>query len=397
MHPHLPDPTRTTTPELEYRAAEALTALSAPFGEHVREILTFGLSIRSQAREVLIEDVRRLPAFHPELVMRTAAVDSSHKTMTTAGMNIILCAAFRTSATNSEDHRFDWAPVDSGFDIEPIERLMRCQMETELLMFAHQGDDQITILDNSFLSLPASASQAQLALGRSDPGSLSHDTLRKWCDSYLGVEGSLATMLCNVRVIALPKVGTAQSLVAEVYDRIDVSAAQRGRPGARAQHDRLLLRSVLRPGEYLAPRPLVAGGTADRHWRRFFADFPGRDRVQHIFDASDDDPERGIDVVYLRPRRATGAAEGPVMRVEVHRALARNDNALHQILLTLEDSLDGEHPEPVPQLLADHYAKGAVRHAPAAIAEIVYADLLDEHDDPEVIDLLTSLFQEQRS
>src|SRR5687768_4742868 len=33
MHPHLPDPTRTTTPELEYRAAEALTALSAPFGE----------------------------------------------------------------------------------------------------------------------------------------------------------------------------------------------------------------------------------------------------------------------------------------------------------------------------------------------------------------------------
>ena len=394
----LPGQPPAATPELEFRAAEALFAQAPAFGDHVRGVAAFLEDHRSALRGALLPEIRVMPAPHPELTLRTAAVDSSHKTLHTAGMNVVFCAAFRTSACNAEDHRFAHAPVDPGFEVEPVARLMRCHMEAELLTFERLGDDQIAILDNSFLSAAASASQAWMALDRCDPGSLTQETLQLWCDAHLGSTGSLVAMLANVRVIALPKDGAAQSLIDDLYDRIGLSDEVRRQPAARAQHDRLVLQFVLRPGEYLAPRPLVApGGAGDRRWRRFFADFPGRDTVQAFFDAPLDDPVHGIDVVYLRPRRAAGAADGPVMRVELHRPLARNEDALHQILLTLEDSLDGEHPEPLPQLLADHYAKGAVRHAPAALAEAVYGELLDTRDDPEFIDLVTALFRQQRS
>ena len=396
------DPTSTSQrptvmPELEFRAAEALSALVPAFGTRVRELAAFMESVREPARRALRDDISLLPAADAVKPFRTAAVDSAHNTLSTAGICAVFCAAFRTSASNSEDHRFTLAAIDAGFDVEPVARLMRCHMEAELLCFDDRIEDQITILDNSFLSLPAAASQAQAVLERGDPGSLTYDTLLAWRDVYLGDQGSLATMLKNARVVALPKVGAAQSLIADLYNRMGLDERLRRLPAARAQHDRLLLRFALEPGEYLAPRPLVPGGSTDRRWRRFFGDFPGRAAVQKHFDAPDDDPERGIDVVYMRPRRAVGAAEGPVMRVELHRAIAHNETALHRVLLTLEDSLDGEHLEPVPQLLADHYAKGAVSHAPAAVAEAAYGALLDDRDDPEFIDLITALFQAQRS
>jgi hypothetical protein len=310
----------------------------------------------------------------------------------------VFCAAFRTSATNSEDHRFAHAQLDPGFEVEPVARLMRCHMESELLSYEHQGEDQITILDNSFLSLPAAASQAWAHKQNCEPGCLTEETLHHLCEVHLGDHGSLATMLRNARVIAVPKVGLARSLIAELYDKIGLDQQTRSRSGALAQRERLLLRSALKPGEYLAPRPLVEpGGSAHRHWRRYFGDFPGRFEVQPHFDAADDDPQNGIDVVYVRPRRGSGAASAPVMRVELHRFVARSEQALHQVLLTLEDSLDGEHPEPLPQLLADHFAKGAVRHAPAALSEVVYGELIADRDDPQFIDLVTALFAQQRS
>jgi hypothetical protein len=386
------------TPELEFWAAEALFAQAPEFRSRVRDAVAFLEEIGPRARDALAPEIRRLPIDAPARMLRTAAVDSSHKTLATAGMCVVFCAAFRTSASNSEDQRFAHAQVDPGFEVEPVARLMRCHMEAELLSFERQGEDQITVLDNSFLSLPAAASQAWALLDRCEPGSLTSEALHQWCSQHLGDHGSLATMLRNARVIAVPKVGLAQSLVAELYDRMGLDERTRGRSAALAQHDRLLLRFALEPGEYLAPRPLVEpGGSTDRRWRRFFGDFPGRFEVQRHFDVAADDPENGIDVVYVRPRRAIGAAEGPVMRVELHRLVARNDTALHHVLLTLEDALDGEHPEPVPQLLADHFAKGAVSHTPASLSEAVYGELLADRDEPQFIDLVTALFAHQRS
>jgi hypothetical protein len=66
-------------------------------------------------------------------------------------VGVVFCAAFRPSASNSEDLRFDYARLDAGFEVEPVARLMRCQVGAELLVYERQGADQITILDNSFL------------------------------------------------------------------------------------------------------------------------------------------------------------------------------------------------------------------------------------------------------
>jgi hypothetical protein len=390
-------PRSAEMPELEFRAAEALFEQVPVVDRHVRGMASFLWEVRGPVREALGPEIRQLPAPGVD-PMRVAAVDSAHQALSTAGMTVVFCAGFRTSASNCEDEQFEQATVDSGFEVEPLARLMRHHIESQLLWFEHQGEDQITILDNSFLTLVTAAAQAWALRERCDAGSLSYEILQGWCEAHLGSEGSLALMLRNARVIALPKVGSAQSLISEVYDRIGLDERARIHPAARGQHDRLLLRFALRQGEYLAPRPLSPGSPHNQRWRQFSGDFPGRAEIQRHFIAPADDPERGIDVVYFRPRRAIGAAEGPVMRVELHRPVARNEKALHQILLTLEDSLDGEHPEPVPQLLADHYAKGAIAHAPAAVIEAAYGQMLAERpDDHEYIDLITALLQAQRS
>jgi hypothetical protein len=71
---------------------------------------------------------------------------------------------------------------------------------------------------------------------------------------------------------------------------------------------------------------------------------------------------------------------------------------LHRVLLTLEDVLDGTHIEPLPQLLANHYANGAVRHAPVALADAVMGDLLAAGaDSTDVLDIVNSVFQEART
>jgi hypothetical protein len=147
-------PRRSVMPELEYRAAEALFEQVPVLRRQVREIASFIEATRGRVRDALRPDIRQLPEPEPLLTLRTAAVDSSHSTLSTAGMTVVFCAAFRTSASNSEDHRFALAPLDAGFEVEPVARLMRCHMEAELLCYERQGEDQITILDNRSCRCP---------------------------------------------------------------------------------------------------------------------------------------------------------------------------------------------------------------------------------------------------
>ena len=113
-------------PELEFRAAEALFEQAPAFLSHVRDAVAFLEEIGPRARCALEPEIRKLPAEASTAMMRTAAVDSVHRTLSTAGICAVFCAAFRTSATNSKDHGFGLRPVDPGFDVEPVARLMRC-------------------------------------------------------------------------------------------------------------------------------------------------------------------------------------------------------------------------------------------------------------------------------
>jgi hypothetical protein len=367
----------------------------------VQDVIGFIERIREPARRVLEPEIRRVPAPDTDALYPLGAVDSSHTSLTTAGLCTVLVAAFRTSATNSEAHRFAHAHLDPGAEVEPVARIMRSHFEAELLCSSRQGGDRLLILDNSFLSLAMAASQASIRLERRDGGAMATEVLDTYVQAHLGSEGSLLELMRNARVVALPKVGAAQGFIDGLFAKLGVDGPDVHTTAAKAQHDRLLLRHVLAPGEYLAPRPLIPAGRAgEQPRRRFFPEFPGRAELMERFGVGAvENPNSGIDIVYFRPRRGEGCVEAPVMRAELHRPVARDPDRLHRVLLTLEDALDGEHIEPLPQLLADHYAKGAVRYAPAALVDSVMGDLLARGagDDIDVLNILNSVFQEARS
>jgi hypothetical protein len=162
---------------------------------------------------------------------------------------------------------------------------------------------------------------------------------------------------------------------------------------------------VLRPGEYLPPRNLL--GPADRsaiaQRERFFhrATFPAREALLDLYGVgrADDEPY-GLDVVYFRPRRADGAVDAPVLRVELHRQVARSRRALERVLGTLEVNEDGEHAEPMPQLLADQLAKSSVASILDALVEAQVIELIEETSaagDDDSLELIRWLHEEARS
>ena len=95
-----------------------------------------------------------------------------------------------------------------------------------------------------------------------------------------------------------------------------------------------------------------------------------------------DDPQNGIDVVYMRPRRAVRRRcwAGDARRAPPPGR--PTPQALHQVLLTLEDSLDGEHPEPCRSCSPTTSPRARSARAGRA-SEAVYGDLLADRDDPE--------------
>jgi hypothetical protein len=257
------------------------------------------------------------------------------------------------------------------------------------------------ILDNSFISLAENAARAELARSRVQ-APLARDLLERYCRSHLGPGGSLLELLSNASVIALPKIAEAQALVRKLYDCVGLSDAERQAVAAQAQRDRVLLRAVLRPGEYLAPRDLLGGHGADHSSRqRFFhgTDFPDRERLLDLYGIGRaNDARYGLDVVYFRPRRPTGAAEGPVLRVELNRQLSRDLELLETVLRTLELAGDNEHPEPMPQLLADQIAKSSVASVLEALIESSLIDLIDDADaDAAGLEVIRWLYEEGRS
>lgn len=83
------------TPELEFRAAAALLAQTASFGARVPDIAACLSSMHSPGRAALLPDIRRLPGPRGEACPQIAAVDSSHNTLSTAGMDVVLIAGIR--------------------------------------------------------------------------------------------------------------------------------------------------------------------------------------------------------------------------------------------------------------------------------------------------------------
>jgi len=391
-------------PELELPAAEAVFRQAPVLRTHARALTQFILTVRPMLRAELEPVIRTLPEPSPASAYRLAAVDSASRVRSTAALTVLMAVAFKTSATRSEAAEAIIEQLDESYELEAISRVVRGQLEGELLATEALGGDQLVILDNSFLSLAEDAARAELARHRADTP-LARDVLERYCRLHLGPEGSLLKVLSNANVVALPKVAEAQALVRELFGRIDLPLEVRRGTAARAMRDRVLLRAVLRAGEYLEPRDLHHGRVHHAHRDRFFhgADFPDRERLLDLYGIGrPDDPRYGIDVVYFRPRRPAGVVAGPVLRIELNRQLARTPEVLERVLGTIELAGDGEHPEPVPQLLADHLAKSSVAHVLDALFEGSLIDLVEEFSDagdesPTALDVIRWLHEEARS
>jgi hypothetical protein len=393
-------------PELELPAAEAVLGQVEPLRRHARELAKFIVQLRPRLRAELESEIVEYAQLPEERAFSLAGVDSASRVKTTAALTTLMVVAFKTSSTRSEDARAVAEQLDASYETEAVARIVRDQLEAELLSLQSLGDDQLVILDNSYLSLAENASRAWLALERTET-CLTREVLHRYCRLHLGPEGSLLQVLSNAAVIALPKVAEAQAFTFELYRRIGLSAPEQQTMAARAQRDRVLLRAVLQPGEYLLPRDIL--GPSDRTDRkqreRFFhrAAFPDREHLLDLFGVGRPDDERyGLDVVYFRPRRPEGAAEGPVLRMELNRQIARNKALLERVLGTVELAGDGEHAEPMPQLLADQIAKSAVAFVLDALVEASVIELIGEFsstsaENVPVLEVVRWLHEEARS
>jgi hypothetical protein len=383
-------------PELELGAATALIAQAEPLRAHAAAIVELVCELSAPARAALSGEIRALPT-DARGDYDVAAVDSSHNPVSTVGLTEVIFAAFRTSEVASEDFRVASVQLEAGAEIEAVARLVRCHLEADLLC-APDAADRILILDNSYLSVAESATRALLARQRAEPGSLEAAALDRYVALHVHPGGSLPRMLGCAHVVAVPKVSRATGLLRDLVRALPDQLARRLE--AAALNDRMMLRYVLEPGEYLATRPLVAGQTEHTARSRFFhnIDVPGRGELMERFGIGvADSSETGLDVVYFRP---TPAPDGPapgVLRVECQRAVTRSQPRLHRLLRSLERTLDGEHPEPAPQLLADHLARGAVRTIPAALTQAALGDLAAAYADPFALSVTYTLFEAARS
>ena len=395
---------RLVLPELELPAAEAVLGEVQPLGDHARDLIRFMQQVAPRLRAELEDEIQSCPRIAPQAAYRLGAVDSASRTKELAGRSIFLAVAFKTSATQHEASAVAREELDASHDVDAVARLVRDTIESRLLAPAELGDDQLMILDNSYVSLAENAARAWLALDRCESG-LTRQAFARYCHEHLAVDGTFVELLSNARVIALPKVAEARSLTRELFERVGLAADEREGLAARAQRDRVLLRLVLRPGEYLPPRDILGGGdrTAAAQRDRFFhrAEFPAREALLDLYGVGRGlDEPYGLDVVYFRPRRPDGAEDGPVLRVELHRQVARNRLALERVLGTLELHNDGEHSEPMPQLLADQLAKTSVASILDALVEASVIGLLEEFSaasDESSLNVIRWLHEEARA
>lgn len=402
--PYVPVAEAMPLPELELPAAEEVLAKVRPLARSGRELVGFIQRIASPARDLLAGEIRICPLQPAEQGYRLGAADSATRPKELSARTILLGVAYRTSATRNEASEVECEELDGSHDVDAVAHIMRDTMEARLLAGAMSGDDQLLILDNSFLSLVENAARSWLAVERCE-SPMTRDVLARYCAEHLGSDGTFVRLLSNARVIALPKLAEAQSLTKELYAGLGLNAHEQIAPAAAAVRDKVLLRRVLRPGEYLPPRNLL--GPPDRsaiaQRERFFhrATFPAREPLLDVYGVGrGEDEPYGLDVVYFRPRRPEGAVDAPVMRVELHRQVARSQPALERVLGTLEVNGDGEHAEPMAQLLADQLAKSSVASILDALIEAQVIELIEETSDAgddDSLELIRWLHEEARS
>lgn len=420
--------------ELDAEMAQAIADQGTAYGEQVRKFALFIQEYRSSFRTYLIEQ-RLIQRVTTNVTgFELAAVDGA-SAVQSHGVGALVAAAAYKATLNAEIQRgvSQTKLVPNQVDIEAFANLLRMHLEFLLLTRDKIDDDQLVILDHSFWGILQAVSRALNVFKQyrrnfyGTTQDLDADAMylawKQLFQETLANDGSLLRMLSNKRVISLSKQGISQYFVKMLRD-----AALVTEPDDLAIlstfNDRLLLRHVLIPGEYMRPQPLydiIKESSTITSWKRsrFATAFEKQDGPDPFASRHDVLDEIGVPrddgtpnprhrqlfVTYYRPHEWSR-----VYRMEFHELLlaSRDDPStmdasgqgerFQKVLASLRQSIRRDALEPISQFLADLRAKAATRCAVQMLPDQAFYALWERYkDNDDMMDIVTSMLAQERT
>jgi hypothetical protein len=338
--------------------AAVLQAIGA-CAEACRETLRVLADERERLRAVLD---RRIKAAPDGPARRLCAVDGAHAAVPAAGATFVAIAAAAVEDATLTDQDVRVCLLPPVEELDAILGGLRAVLEVRLLAHRIRSTSSgLFVLDGSFYSLLLEINRLLVRYAQDHRGGRPPawwDAFRPLIEAFFQDEDWRLVLECR-RVVAHPKAATASDDVLELAPRLSGTVT-----------DRTLWTSVLNPGEYALPVPLIR---KDRphlltgYRSPAIGDF--RDRRAAI--------ERGYGQLYVLYYRPDGL--GPAYRLELPAALIARES-LGAVLATFRGALRvSSIQEPLPQFLADAICR-QLGHALAATAEGARTWLQQEFD-----------------
>lgn len=339
--------------------AAVLSAIPA-CTEACRSTLHYLEHHREQLRATL---ERRIHAAPDGPTRRLCAVDGSHAMVATAGASFVAIAAAAVEESTLTDQRVMVHLLPPVEELESLVGGLRCVLELRLIAQRIRATSSgLFVLDGSFYSVLMEINRLLVRYGqdhRTDhPPPVWWDYFLPLLEAFFLEEDWRLVLECR-RVIAHSKLATAADDVATLTPNLSGMVT-----------DRSLWSSVLNPGEYALPTPLIRRNRSHLltgYRNPSIPDFPERRlAIEHAYGQ--------FYVIYYRPD-----ATGPAYRLEVPAPLIARE-PLGAVLATFRNTLCVQGvQEPLPQFLADAICR-QLGHALAATAEGARTALQHEFD-----------------
>lgn len=305
---------------------------------------------------------RRIKAAPDGPTRRLCAVDGAHANVAAAGAGFAAIAAAAVEEDTLTDQEVLVRMLPPVEELESILGGLRSLLELHLLARRIRATSSgLFVLDGSFYSVLLEVNRLLMRLAqdhRSNRPPAWWADFRPLIEQFFTNEDWRLVLECR-RVIAHSKAATAADDVLEFAPQLSGTIT-----------DRTLWTSVLNPGEYAIPMPLIR---RDRphlltgYRSPSISDFrPLRRAIEHGYGQ--------LYVIYYRPD-----ASGPAYRIELPGALIARE-PLGAVLATFRNALRVTSiQEPLPQFLADAICR-QLGHALAATAEGARTTLQNEFD-----------------
>ncbi len=293
---------------------------------------------------------------------RLCAVDGAHATVPAAGATFAAIAAAAVEETTLTDQDVLVHLLPPVEELEGILGGLRCVLELRLLARRIRATTSgLFVLDGSFYSMLIEINRLLVRYAqdhRAGRPPAWWDTFRPLIEGFFVDEDWRLVLECR-RVVAHPKSATAADDVLELAPHLSGTVT-----------DRTLWTSVLNPGEYSLPVPLIRKDRPHLLTGYRSPALPNFRDYRAVI-------ERGYGQLYVLYYRPDGV--GPAYRLELPAALIARE-PLGAVLATYRGALRVTSiQEPLPQFLADAICR-QLGHALAATAEGARTTLQSEFE-----------------